>query len=209
MCTVIGRQLRNREAWAYSLASWGSFESLVTLDATAVLVWEPRTRVTSANLRKDSTSFWNQTTEDLRIGICHTRNLQWQDGCYLWGYTAWTVFHSMKETKTLQSNNFAVSKLIWPELDGDLSNAHVGMRSSDDQCSTRVRSNVPVRTNQSLRMMTRWHCKWTDVSKFQSTRSACLNLLDLCFTPAWSLKTSSRTCFGRLLIKSTDISAKL
>ena len=53
----------------------------------------------------------------------------------------------MKETKTLQSNNFAVSKLIWLELDGDLSNAHIGVRSSDDQCSTGVRFNVPVRIN--------------------------------------------------------------
>ena len=38
MCTVSEQQLRNREARADSLASWGRFKNLGTFDATAVVL---------------------------------------------------------------------------------------------------------------------------------------------------------------------------
>jgi hypothetical protein len=119
-----------------------------------------------------------------------------------------------QETKipTFQPNISVVSKLNWLEHDLNLSYAYLEKRSLDCQLGTGVGSHVTVRNqsdyenDESIILDT---AKWTNVSRFQWTRSHSLNLLDLCLTPASSLRMSSRTDIGRLLIKSTDISTGL
>jgi hypothetical protein len=114
---------------------------------------EPGTRATSANYKRDSTSFWYQIlTEDPRIEISRTRCSRWHDGCYLSRQrrSTWRPFSSEKKTTTFQCNGSAVSKLIWLKLDLNLSNVYVEKRSPDGQCSIGVGPNVPVVWNQSV-----------------------------------------------------------
>jgi hypothetical protein len=49
------------------------------------------------------------------------------------------------KNQTFQSNNTAVAKLIWLELDYNLSHSYFEKSSLDCECSTAMSSNVTVR----------------------------------------------------------------
>ena len=86
---------------------------------------------------------------------------------------------STRETKiiTFQYNSTVVSKLIWLEVELNLSDGYSEKRSLDCQRSTGVDSNVTVR-NPSV-YENDDTAKWTNVSRSQWTRLPSLNLLDL------------------------------
>ena len=123
--------------------------------------------------------------------------------------SAWSAFHSETKTPTSQFNSIVVSKYIWLKFDFNHCHAYFfEKRSLNCQCSTGVGSNITVVRNQ-LCYDNGDTAKRTNMSRFHRTTTSFLNLLDLCLTPVSSLKTSSRSDLGRLLINTTSISAEL
>ena len=118
------------------------------------------------------------------------------------------AFHLETKTPTSQFNSIVVSKYIWLKFDFNHSHAYSEKRSLDCQCSTGVGSNITVVRDQ-LRYDNGDTATRTNMPRFQQTRASFLNLLDLCLTPVSSLKMSSRSDLGRLLINTTRISAEL
>src|SRR6202795_2748712 len=95
-------------------------------------------------------AFWHQRTiKDPQIWISRTRNSRLRNGCYLGRHSARRAFYSETKPTTLHSNSSVVSKLIWLELNLNLSHAYFEKRLLDCQCSTGVGSNVTIR-NQSV-----------------------------------------------------------